>query len=282
MQIGDVLLDRYELTEQVGEGGMGIVYRAVDRHGGIVAVKRLHADIAATPGLMARFEREAAAHALLAHPHIAGLHAVGSSSLGELFFVMELVEGDSLAKVLDRGPLSRGETMRLSKQILSALHYAHQLGMVHRDLKPDNVLLDRSSGRAAAKLIDFGLVKMMQNVLGPAECERLTATGMVFGTPGYMPPEQILGHEVDPRTDLYSMGIMLFEMLTGVLPFASDDISLMWNMHLYAPVPSLKDRSPAAASEDLDAIISMLLAKAPGGRFDSALAVIRALDTAQG
>jgi serine/threonine-protein kinase len=281
MQVGDVLLDRYELTATAGEGGMGVVYSAVDREGGIVAIKRLHADLAASPELITRFEREAAAHALLAHPHIAALHAVGSTDLGELFFVMELVEGDSLAVVLERGPLSRGEALRLAKQMLSALHYAHQFGMVHRDLKPDNVLLDRSEGRASAKIIDFGLVKMLQNVLGPAECERLTATGMVFGTPGYMPPEQIMGQEVDARTDLYSMGIILFEMLTGVRPFESDDIPLMWNMHLYAPVPSLGDRFPAAASPDLDAVIHTLLAKSPHERFETALAVIRALDTAQ-
>jgi len=282
MRVGNVLLDRYELTGIVGEGGMGIVYRAVDRKGGIVAIKRLHADIATTPGLMSRFEREAAAQAMLSHPHIAALHAVGSTEGGELFFAMELVEGESLAHVIDRGPLPRGEALRLAKQILSALHYAHQMGMVHRDLKPDNVLLDRRTGAVMAKVIDFGLVKMLQNVLGPTECQRLTVTGMVFGTPGYMPPEQILGREVDARTDLYSMGIMLFEMLTGRRPFESDEVSVMWNMHLHAPVPSLAERGPGAASSDLDAVIQTLLAKTPDGRFDSALAVIRALDASQG
>jgi serine/threonine-protein kinase len=278
MRVGNVLLDRYEVTGIVGEGGMGIVYRAVDRKGGTVAIKRLHADIATTPALMSRFEREAAAQAMLSHPHIAALHAVGSTEGGELFFAMELVEGESLAHLIDRGPLPRSEALRLAKQILSALHYAHQLGMVHRDLKPDNVLLDRRTGATAAKLIDFGLVKMLQNVLGPTECQRLTVTGMVFGTPGYMPPEQILGREVDARTDLYSMGIMLFEMLTGRRPFESDEVSVMWNMHLHAPVPSLADYAPAAASADLDAVIQALLAKTPDGRFASALAVIRALD----
>jgi serine/threonine protein kinase len=281
MRVGNVLLDRYEVVGQIGEGGMGIVYRAVDRKGGIVAIKRLHADIAATPGIMTRFEREASAHAMLAHPNIASLHAVGSTEGGELFFVMELVEGESLAHVLRRGPLPRTEALRLAKQILSALHHAHQLGMVHRDLKPDNVLLDRRSGSTVAKVIDFGLVKMLQNVLGPAECQRLTVTGMVFGTPGYMPPEQILGREIDARTDLYSFGIMLFEMLTGTLPFDSEEVSVMWNMHLYAPVPSLADRASDVASSDLDAVIQALLAKTPDGRFDSALAVIRALDASE-
>jgi serine/threonine protein kinase len=280
MEIGDVLLDRYRVTAQVGEGGMGVVYRAVDREGGEVAIKRLHADIASTPGLMTRFEREAEAHALLAHPHIAALYAIGSTDLGELFFVMELVRGESLADVLTRGPLSRQDTIPVVKQILSALHHAHQFGIVHRDLKPDNVMLDRSSGRTVAKLIDFGLVKLLQNVLGPQECQRLTQTGVVFGTPGYMPPEQLLGYDVDPRSDLYSLGIMLFEMLTGRPPFESDEIPVLWNLHLHGRVPSLAERHPPAASEDLDAVLQTLLAKSPDERFASALAVIRALETA--
>jgi len=279
MRVGNVLLDRYELVDKVGEGAMGTVYRAIDRKGGTVAIKRLHADIAATPGLVTRFEREAAAQAMLSHPHIAALHAVGATHGGELFFVMELVEGESLAHRVRRSPLPRVEVLRLAKQILSALHHAHQFGMVHRDLKPDNVLLDGRT--AAAKLIDFGLVKMVQNVLGPAESQRLTLRGTVFGSPGYMPPEQILGYDVDARTDLYAMGIMLFEMLTGRRPFESDDLSLLWNMHLQAPVPSLADVAPGAASADLDAVIQTLLAKTPDGRFDSALAVIRALDASE-
>lgn len=282
MRIGEVLLDRYEITHLLGEGGMGIVYRAADREGGVVAIKRLQAKFAADPGLMTRFQREAEAQALLSHPHIAALHAVGSTDAGELFFVMELVEGASLTHLLRRGPLVRSDALRFAKQILSALHHAHQLGMVHRDLKPDNVLLDHSSGRASAKLIDFGLVKLLQNVLGPGDSAKLTATGVVFGTPGYMPPEQIMGHAVDARTDLYSLGVILFEMLTGALPFDSDEVAVMWNMHLHAPVPSLGERHPAAESPDLDAVIQTLLAKSPDARFDSALAVIRALDSAQG
>jgi eukaryotic-like serine/threonine-protein kinase len=276
MIIGQTLLERYTVTELVGEGGMGIVYRALDSAGNAVAIKRLHADIAATPGLIARFEREATAHALLAHPHIAGLYAVAATEEHELFFVMELVEGPSLAHVLRLGSIPQAETLAITRQILSALHHAHQLGIVHRDLKPENVLLDERAGARAVKLIDFGLVKMLENVLGPAECERLTTTGMVFGTPAYMPPEQILGHGVDARTDLYSLGIMLFEMLAGRLPFDSDEVSELWDMHLHAPIPSLRPHAP----DDLDAIVSTLLAKAPPERFASALAVLRALEAA--
>jgi serine/threonine protein kinase len=277
MHVGQILLDRYTLVAFVGEGGMGVVYRAVDSAGGEVAIKRLHADIAATPGLMDRFQREATAHALLSHPHIAALYAVAASEEGELFFVMELVQGASLAHTFRDGPVPRADAVAIAMQILSALHHAHQFGIVHRDLKPENVLVERRAGALEIKLIDFGLVKMLENVLSPAECERLTTTGMVFGTPAYMPPEQILGKSVDARTDLYSLGIMLFEMVTGRLPYDSDEVSELWDMHLNAPIPSAQPQ----ATPDLDAIVSTLLAKAPDDRFASALAVLRALEATQ-
>jgi serine/threonine-protein kinase len=277
MRIGDTLLDRYTLTEVLGEGGMGVVYRAVDQDGTEVAIKRLHSDIATTPELIARFEREAAAHALLSHPHIAALWAVGACKTGELCFVMELVDGPTLADVIERGPMQAREAIAIAKQILSALHHAHQLGMVHRDLKPENVLLTTDHREQwVVKLIDFGLVKLVQNVLGSTECKRLTTRGIVFGTPRYMPPEQILGSEIDGRTDLYALGIMLYEMLTGRVPFDSDEVAKLWRMHLSAPIPSLGEHG----SPDLDAVVSTLLAKAPDERFASALAVRRALEAA--
>ena len=273
-------MGRYTVTDPVGRGGMGTIYRAVDSDGRRVAIKRLHDEIASTPELATRFEREAAAQAMLDHPHIAALHAVGSTPEGEVFLVMELVEGPSLARRLESGPLPIGQALTLGGQVLRALHHAHQFGMVHRDLKPDNVLLATEGGQLSAKVIDFGLVKLLQNILGPEHCERLTQTGMVFGTPSYMPPEQILGQPVDARTDLYAMGIMLFEMLSGQLPYDSEEISELWNMHLRAPIPSLRARVPAV-SEDVDAIVTTLLAKAPAERFDSALAVARALEGAR-
>ena len=276
MQVGDTLLQRYTLTELVGEGGMGVVYRAVDPSGRAVAIKRLHAEIARAPELVARFEREATAHALLSHPNIAALHAVGASPAGEVFFVMELVQGASLARVLELGALSRAEALAVAKQVLSALHHAHQLGIVHRDLKPHNILLDRGCRPLAVKLIDFGLVKLLENVLGAEECERLTTTGMIFGTPLYMAPEQITGDAIDARTDLYALGIVLFEMLAGHPPFDSDEVPELWDMHLNAPVPSLREH----VAEDVDDIVATLLAKHPAERFGSALAVLRALDAA--
>jgi serine/threonine-protein kinase len=277
MQIGDTLLSRYTLTEQLGEGGMGVVFRATDAEGGEVAIKELHAEIAADASLIVRFEREAQAHALLSHPNIAALNAVGAGPNDELFFVLELVEGPALADVLEHGALQRSEAIAIGKQVLSALHHAHQFEMVHRDLKPQNVLLTFDArGQRIVKLIDFGLVKLLTNVLGPDECERLTTRGVIFGTPTYMPPEQIRGEEIDARTDLYAFGIMLFEMLTGDVPFDSEDISALLRMHLRDPVPSLGEHGTA----DLDDIVRTLLAKAPDERFGSALAVIRALEAA--
>ena len=272
--IGQVLLERFTIQEQLGEGGMGVVYRAVDERGQPVAIKRLHADVAQSPDLAARFEREAQAHAMLSHPNIIGLHAVGLTDDGGLFFVLEYVDGHDLADELGHGPLPPARALMLAKQMLSGLHHAHQFGLVHRDLKPENVLVRGDQ----VKLIDFGLVKMLSDVLGSEETQRLTRTGVIFGTPDYMAPEQMLGDEVDARTDLYAFGIVLFEMLTGRRPYESDEVSELWQAHLHAPVPTLASRC-GPAHEDLDAIIETLMAKQRDDRFATAMAARRALDS---
>ncbi|NVB40681.1 serine/threonine protein kinase [Pseudenhygromyxa sp. WMMC2535] len=278
------LLERYTLQEPLGEGGMGVVYRAIDEHGQTVAIKRLHADVASSPELALRFEREARAQSMLAHPNIAALHAVGLTPEGGMFFVMEYVEGHDLADELDqRGALAATRAVDLACQLLSALHHAHQLGIVHRDLKPENILLARDAdGREQLKIIDFGLVKMLNDVLGKQECMRLTTKGMIFGTPEYMAPEQILGEEVDPRTDLYAVGILLCEMLTGRRPFEAEEVNLLWRAHLNDPVPALAELAPSlGAQPDLDAILRLLLAKRPEERFANAHAARRALASAE-
>jgi serine/threonine-protein kinase len=169
------------------------------------------------------------------------------------------------------------------RRAAEAVGHAHARGLVHRDLKPENILLAPAgdgSDKQQVKLIDFGLVKMLNDVLGSQECMRLTTKGVIFGTPEYMAPEQILGLEVDPRTDLYAVGILLFEMLTGSRPFESEEINLLWKAHLEAPVPTLQAVEPRLRlSPDLDAILHTLLAKEPAQRFASALAARRALAT---
>lgn len=272
-----ILLERYTIQAELGEGGMGVVYRATDEHGRPVAIKRLHAAVATSPDLAARFQREAAAQAMLSHPNIAALHAVGVSEEGGMFFVMELIEGHDLATELDHGPLHPARALALTGQLLSALHHAHQFGLVHRDLKPENVLLAQTEAGEQVKVIDFGLVKMLNDVLGAEECQRLTRTGVVFGTPDYMAPEQIMATEVDARTDLYAVGVLLFELLTGRRPFEFEEVTELWRAHLSAPPPSLASIDPALANPDLEAIVATLLAKQPAERFASAHAARRAL-----
>jgi serine/threonine protein kinase len=276
--IGRTLLDRYTVQQQLGEGGMGVVYRAVDERGQPVAIKMLHATIASSPDLVARFEREAAAQAMLAHPNIAELHAVGVTDEGEMFFVLEFIEGDDLATELETGSLEPERAIEITKQLLSGLHHAHQFGMIHRDLKPENVLLSWTAAGERVKLIDFGLVKLITDVFGDAERQRLTRTGVVFGTPQYMSPEQMRGEPLDPRSDLYAVGIVLCEMLTGRRPFEAEEVTELWQAHLTAPVPSLADLG-GPSDPNLDAILATLLAKRPDERFANAHAARRALDS---
>jgi len=261
---------------------MGTVYRATDDAGQPFAIKRLHAQVAASPDLLARFQREANVQSMLDHPNIVGLHAVGGTPSGDLFFVLEFVDGHDLGHELDLGPLTPARAINAMIQLLSALHYAHQFGLVHRDLKPENVLLAQSPTGERLKVIDFGLVKMLNDVLGTKICARLTQTGMIFGTPEYMAPEQIEAEEVDPRTDLYAVGVLLFESLTGRRPFEFEEVHLLWHAHLNAPVPTLSSVDPSFTRplhRDLDAIIGTLMAKRPDGRFDSAQAARRALES---
>ncbi len=278
--IGQTLLGRYTVESLVAEGGMGIVYRARDRNGGAVGIKRMRGDVHASAELLARFQREASVQAMLTHPNIATLHAVGATDDGGLFFVMELVEGEGLADALRSGPLAPARAINIAVEVLSALHYAHQLGLVHRDLKVDNVLLARptSARGEQAKVIDFGLVKLLGETFGDL-AQGLTADGALFGTPQYMAPEHITGDTIDARTDLYAMGVLLFVMLTGAPPFDGEQVTEIWRAHLTAPVPSLVDIRPELHDPDLDAIVSTLLAKNPDERFDSARAAKRALQS---
>jgi eukaryotic-like serine/threonine-protein kinase len=278
--IGQTLLGRYVVEQVVAEGGMGVVYRARDAHGGVVGIKRMRTDITASAELLARFEREASVQAMLTHPNIARLFAAGRATDGALFLVMELVEGEGLDHALSRGPIAPARAVAIARQVLSALHYAHQFGLVHRDLKPENVLLARAeNGRPEqAKVIDFGLVKLLDDLgAGESSSPGLTVAGSVFGTPEYMSPEHITGGPIDARSDLYAVGVVLFAMLTGRPPFESADITDLWRAHLGAPIPSVRGLQPAIAGPDLDDILALLLAKRPEDRFESAFAAARAL-----
>jgi eukaryotic-like serine/threonine-protein kinase len=222
-------LAHYEIEGALGAGGMGEVYLARDtRLGRAVAVKVLPEVLAADPERIARFEREAKVLASLNHPNIAALHGLEEFE-GRHFLVMELVEGETLAEQIARGPLAVDEALKIVHQIVEALEAAHEKGVVHRDLKPANVKMTREG---KVKVLDFGLAKAMENAPGNAHLSQsptlsLAATnaGVILGTAAYMSPEQAKGASVDPRSDIFSFGCLFYEMLTGRQPFQGDSLA---------------------------------------------------------
>ena len=263
-------LDRYEILSLLGEGGMATVYRA--RQANMkrdVAVKVIESKLARNPDFVKRFEREAQTVASLSHIHILKVFDYGQQ--GDLIYlVMELLTGGSLADLIGKGPLSPDLTSRMLDQVASALDYAHSLGIIHRDLKPQNVLLD---GQGNIHLTDFGIVKLL------AETTALTQSGVAMGTPTYMSPEQWKGQPADARTDIYALGVMLFEMLTGRVPFKADTPFGLMHQHVYDPPPSVLGlRSDVPPG--VDTAISKALAKDRDERFASAETMATAFRTA--
>jgi serine/threonine-protein kinase len=214
--IGKILADRYRVLRTLGEGGMGRVYLAEHvRMGRLSAVKVMSPALAPTADAISRFNREAANASRINHPNVAAIYDFGETEDGTLYLAMEYVEGKTLTAILrDGGPLVPARAAELAGQIADGLHAAHLLGIVHRDLKPDNVLVTtQHDGREQAKIVDFGIAKTTQ-----AGDQTVTSLGVAIGTPEYMSPEQIAGEALDARTDLYSLALVLFNMLTGVLP----------------------------------------------------------------
>lgn len=267
---GHRLLDRYELEEKIGQGAMGAVFRARDaKLERKVAVKVL-SEASLDSTARERLLREARAAAALNHPNIVAIHDVGEED-GQPFFVMELVEGTSLEASPPTGVAAIVSTAR---QICAALAHAHARGIVHRDLKPGNVLVVPTEGGHTLKLVDLGLA------LG-RDRSRVTAAGHVVGTPSYMAPEQALGRDVDARTDLYALGIMMYQWATGELPFAGDDPLAIVSQHINVNVVPPRERAPDVPAE-LDAIIVRLLAKEPAERFESAAELATVLAALEG
>ncbi|MER6310394.1 protein kinase, partial [Streptomyces sp. NPDC001657] len=270
-----MLGQRYELVEQLGQGGMGTVHRAVDhRLRRTVAVKTLSAELARQPEFLSRFQREARAAAALNHPGVATVHDVGEDPADgstEPYLVMEYVEGRTLSRVLDAGPLPLAQAVDLTCQVLDALDHSHRHAIVHRDIKPANVML---TDAGTAKVVDFGIAKALSEV-----ATRLTGTGVAVGTPAYLAPEQINGAETDHRTDLYAVACLLHELLTGRPPYTGDSPFSVMHQHLAAdPVPPsrLRPELPPA----LDAVIVRALHKDRDGRYPSAAAMCAALTAA--
>jgi len=271
--LGTLVGDRYPVVGIVGRGGMGAVYRSVqpmvDRE---VAIKLiLPADGAEDKTTRQRFLREARAIAAVAHPSIVTLYDFGAEEDGTLFMVMELVVGCTLRQGIVSRKLATSELIEVFLELLRALEFAHNKGLVHRDLKPDNVmLLDEPTEHNRIKVLDFGLARLtgMESAGG-----RLTRTGAVFGTPQYMSPEQAIGRGVDARTDLYAVGVMLFEGLAGEVPFDSEEPLVVLRAQVEAPVPDLPDDLPEALRE----LVKRSLAKDCEERFSSAAEMRQAL-----
>ncbi len=278
-RIGHVLQGRYRILSKIASGAMGVVYRGERvQLGRPVAVKFLHPWIAAQKAFLGRFENEAKAMSRLAHPHCVSVIDFGVE--GAPYLVMEFVTGRTLRDVMQEAPLPVGRAMKIVQQLLSGLAHAHAQGIVHRDLKPENLILTAEDGlQDHLRILDFGLAKLRD---GPA----MTA-GLAVGTPSYMSPEQSGGPgDVDARSDLYAVGVLLFEILVGRKPFQSENVGELIYMHRERPPPRLREAMPEAGySPALEAAVDRALAKMPQHRFTSAAdfsAALAATPEAQG
>src|SRR6188474_949843 len=259
--IGKVVAGRYRLEARLGEGGMGIVYRArhvlIER---VVALKLIRPDLRGETHLRAWMLREARAANRVDHAHIIDIHDIGETDDGELYLVMEYLVGTPLSTEIARGPMPIQRAVDVLEQMGAALARAHDLGVVHRDLKSDNILLTTRGGRKDfVKILDFGLAAL-------AHDPRLAPKGAVFGTPEYMSPEQARGETAGPQSDLYALGILFFEMITGQLPFRSSDRETLLEMQRTAPAPKPRIIKPDVLPAS-ELITLKLLEKARRKRF---------------
>lgn len=269
--IGEILNDRYEITELLGQGGMSAVYKANDPNlKRVVAVKLIHSHLSSDPQFVRRFEDEAAAVAQLRHPNL--IQVFDFNNDGETYYIVfEFVPGETVQERLKRlretnRQMDIGDTTRLIAQTADGLHYAHNKGLIHRDIKPANIMINVQN---APIVMDFGIAKIMGGTLH-------TATGAVLGTARYMSPEQIKGEQIDPRTDIYSLGVTMFEMLGGRPPFNADSAMTLMMMHVTDPVPDLRDLR-GDLPEGLMAVVNKALAKDPARRFQTAAEFAAAL-----
>jgi len=264
-RIGRVLDGKYRLERKLGEGGMGAVYLASHtKFEKKLAVKLLHQDPTKDPTLGVRFRREANAAARIDHPNVVQVSDFGETADGHLYMVMELVKGDSLRQLLTTEPRFTPERVtHLLRQICAALYVAHRAGVVHRDLKPENIMVEMLDGQERVRVLDFGIAKLKDESSG------LTAMGQIVGTPFYMSPEQWRGEAVDHRADVYSLGAMLYEMLSGQVPLRADTLPALMYKHLYEIPPPLT--AICAVSESLCEVVMRALEKSPASRQQSVL-----------
>ncbi len=291
--IGITISDRYKIERLLGEGGMGAVYQA--EHTLMrkrMAIKVLHPEMTRLPEVVQRFEREAMAAAHIDHPNVVTATDFGKLDDGSFFLALEFVEGKSLRENIALGRLELGRALHIARQIAAALSRAHTLKIVHRDLKPENVMLvDRDGDPDFVKVLDFGIAKVQIGELTAGDVDRsagpgqpvLTQAGMVYGTPEYMAPEQALGQPVDPRADLYALGVIMYEMLCGVRPFDAESKVALLGMQVTAPVPPMAQKAPdAMIPPEVEALVGRLLAKEATERLGDARELIEGITNVLG
>ncbi len=282
-QVGRVLGGRYQLDQCIGSGGMGEIYRAKRLHiGDTVAVKVLRPDVVDNDKSRQRFYREARAAAMLHHPNAVVIHDFGEDDDGTAYIVMELLVGKSLRQVLvERGHITIGRAYGIVRQTCAALDAGHRNGIVHRDIKPDNIfLLDSNDGADHIKILDFGIAKLADKDLDTLSLEqRLTNIGTVIGTPHYMAPEQCQGEEADSRSDIYSLGVVIYELLTGVAPFIAKTPTGIAIKHVTEQPRSLRELNPNI-TPGVDKVVLHALEKDPNARPQTALELAREYEAA--
>ncbi|MBP9084792.1 MAG: serine/threonine protein kinase [Kofleriaceae bacterium] len=261
--VGKVLDGRYEMIARIGEGGMGVVYKArqasIDR---ILALKMLNQQMAQDPNWVQRFYNEAKACSRLQHPNTIRMYDFGQTADGRLFMTMEFLDGISLRAAINEGPLAPERVVKILIQCCASLAEAHSIGIIHRDIKPDNVfLLNMAGSPDYVKLLDFSVAKLLQE-----GGNNHTQAGVVFGTPQYMSPEQGRGLPLDARSDLYALGVLAYEMLTGNVPFHDDNPMTVIQMHLRSEVPPM----PQSIPQSVQQLVRRALEKDANRRFQSA------------
>jgi serine/threonine-protein kinase len=282
--LGAVIDDRYRVVRRIGEGGMGIVYEVehvvIEKR---LALKVLRDDYSSRPEVVARFRQEAKSASRIGNEHIVDISDFGETPNGASYFVMELLDGEDLANVLAReGTLPLSRAADIVTQCARALAAAHAKGIVHRDMKPENVFLTRRENRPDfVKIVDFGIAKMSDIETAGQPGRKLTKTGMIFGTPEYMSPEQAAGKSLDHRVDVYALAVIFFELLTGRVPFSGDTFMGVLTQHMFEVPPSLAQANPALqVPESIEAFVRKGLAKDPGERFQTCDELIAALEKA--
>ncbi|MFV8750285.1 serine/threonine-protein kinase [Nannocystaceae bacterium ST9] len=280
---GQVLEDRWTIETKLGAGGMGEVWRARDREGKSAAIKLLRTELVDTPDMFARFRQEVDAASRLGHPHIIEVLGFGHTRAGRPYYAMEFLDGpDLLAMLKAKGPMPWRRAFALAEQICSALHAAHQAGIIHRDVKPENFVLiedEAVHGRDFVKVLDFGIAKLTDPELAAIE----TRTGVNVGTPEYMAPEQCEGHVLDARVDVYGVGVLLYQLVVGKPPFEGADEYEILGKHVHErPVPPSEARPDAGVPKMVDAVILQALEKDREHRFADMQRFARSLAAARG